>query len=224
MLAWIIKPLLFRFQIAQRPRARFLAATALSVLKPRFKKVLRPVAGWLVRAGVTANQVTVFSLAGSIAVGAALAAEGGAHPALFGVLPLWLLFRMVLATLDGTMAHDFGQKSRLGGILNEAGDVISDMALYMPLALMAPFSPKGVAIVMVLAVEAEIVGIAVERLGGGRRVEGPMGKADRSIVFGTIGAWLALVGTLPAAMAWVMPILAVLLVLTIANRLRFASV
>lgn len=224
MLAWVIKPLQFRFQIAQLPRARFLAATALSVLKPRFKRTLRPVARRLVLAGFTANQITVCSLIGSIAVGAVLATGGAAHPTLYGLLPAWLLLRMVLATLDGTMAQDFGQKSRVGGILNEVGDVISDMALYMPLALVAPLSPKWVAIVVVFAVEAEIVGIAVERLGGGRRVEGPMGKADRSIVFGAIGAWLALAGSLPTYMTCVMPVLAVMLVLTIANRLRFAGV
>jgi len=42
-------------------------------LKPRFQALLRPVAGMLYRAGVTANTVTVFACLLSVALGAFLA-------------------------------------------------------------------------------------------------------------------------------------------------------
>jgi CDP-diacylglycerol--glycerol-3-phosphate 3-phosphatidyltransferase len=49
---------------------------------------------------------------------------------------------MARATIDGTLAIDFGRKSRLGGILNEVGDVVSDVVLLVPLAFVAPFTAK----------------------------------------------------------------------------------
>ena len=42
---------------------------------------------------------------------------------------------MALNALDGMLAREFNQKSRLGAVLNELGDVVSDTALYLPIAL-----------------------------------------------------------------------------------------
>ena len=47
---------------------------------------------------------------------------------------------MALNAIDGMLAREFGQKSALGGYLNEIGDVVSDAALYAPFALVAPFA------------------------------------------------------------------------------------
>jgi CDP-diacylglycerol--glycerol-3-phosphate 3-phosphatidyltransferase len=44
-------------------------------------------------------------------------------------LPLWVPVRTACAAIDGTRAIDFEQKSRLGGVLNEVGDIVSDVAL-----------------------------------------------------------------------------------------------
>jgi hypothetical protein len=122
-----------------RPRAAFLAATALNPLKPLFKRALRPLVERLARAGVTANQVTIISLVGSLL---SVHADGGP---VWGLLPAWMLARMALATIDGMLAIDFGQKSRLGSILNEVGDVISDIASLPRPAIqpgaMTPFWP-----------------------------------------------------------------------------------
>ena len=48
-----------------------------------------------------------------------------ANHRLFVILPVWLVARTACATIDGTLAIEFGQKSRVGSILNEAGDIIS---------------------------------------------------------------------------------------------------
>ena len=105
----------------------------LYALKPAFQTLLRPLAGRLVRAGVTANAVTVAALVLSLAEGGAIALWP-ASPWPFLALPLVLLVRMALNALDGIMAREHGQASRLGAILNEAGDMVSDLALYLPFA------------------------------------------------------------------------------------------
>jgi CDP-diacylglycerol--glycerol-3-phosphate 3-phosphatidyltransferase len=182
-------------------------------LKPAFQAQLRPLVGRLAAAGVTANQVTVAAALGSVAVGALLAL-GQAW--LFLLLPLWLLLRMAMNAIDGMLAREHGQRSALGGYLNELGDVVSDAALYSPFAVLAPFGGFCVGLVVVLAVISEFAGV----LGAERRYDGPMGKSDRALAFGALGLWAGLAGGLPEIAWWAMPALALLLLLTIANRVR----
>jgi CDP-diacylglycerol--glycerol-3-phosphate 3-phosphatidyltransferase len=199
----------------------FLGGTALSVLKPRFRHALRPLVAQLARLGVTANQVTLLSLLGSLLVGGALSVSAD-RPLILALLPLWLLLRMCCATIDGSLAIDFGQKSRLGGVLNEVGDLISDAALLAPLAFTGWFTRDWVVAMIVLAALTEIAGILGPWLGGSRRLDGPLGKADRSIMLGIAGAWLATGLPLPGGDA-LPAICAVFLLLTVANRLRAAA-
>jgi CDP-diacylglycerol--glycerol-3-phosphate 3-phosphatidyltransferase len=208
-------------ETAVRGRVPFFAATSLTLLKPWLKKALRPIAAKLVRAGATANQVTLASLAGSIAVGWLLCTHSG-ETSLFALLPGWLVVRTACAAIDGTMAVEFGQKTGLGGFLNEAGDIASDAALFLPLAFVAPFSPSAIAFLIGLATLSEIAGIAGSFLGGDRRLDGPLGKADRSIVLMVLGVMTAIFGGLPPVASLVTPVLGTGLVLTIWNRLRYA--
>jgi len=120
------------------------------------------------------------------------------------------------------LAREFGQRSRLGACLNELGDVLADAALYAPFALIAPFAPAWVAAVIVLAVASELAGLLGPLIGASRRYDGPMGKSDRAFVFGALGLWIGVSPGLPDALAWLMPILAALLALTIVNRVRGA--
>src|SRR3954469_16443638 len=112
-------------------------------LKPRFQALLRPLVRRLADAGVTANQVTLAAAIGSVALGVLLCCKSHNH-ALFLLLPVWLAVRMALNAIDGMLAREFGQKSRLGGYLNELCDVVSDAALMLPFALIAPFSQPAV--------------------------------------------------------------------------------
>jgi CDP-diacylglycerol---glycerol-3-phosphate 3-phosphatidyltransferase len=198
-----------------------LSLTSLSFLKPRFLRNLRPLAGFLARAGVAANQVTIFALCGSLGVGLTLL-MGVRLPVLFGLLPVWLAIRMVLSTIDGILAQEHGQKSRLGGFLNEAGDIVSDTALYAPFAFVKPFGPDWTTTIVVLLVASEFAGLAGPLVGGTRRCDGPFGKSDRAIAFGLVSAWIAAVGTLPAEAKYLFPIFALLLAVTIAMRLCYA--
>src|SRR5947207_2460802 len=53
------------------------------------------------------------------------------------LLAAFLFIRMALNAVDGMLAREHGMKSKLGAILNELGDVVSDAALYLPFALLA---------------------------------------------------------------------------------------
>jgi CDP-diacylglycerol---glycerol-3-phosphate 3-phosphatidyltransferase len=203
-----------------RPRLAFIGATSLTFLKPRIRTALRPVAASLARAGVTANQVTLLSLAGSVLIGAFLCVAD--NPRLFAVLPVWLVVRMACATIDGTLAIEFGQKSRLGGILNEAGDIISDIALFLPLMFVAPFAKSDIGFLILLTVACELAGIAGPMLGSNRRLEGPLGKADRAIVLLVLAIAIAACDPLPRGAWLIVPVLALGLAVTLWNRIRFA--
>src|SRR3954469_13233718 len=199
-------------------------------LKPAFQRLLRPLCGSLARAGVTANQVTVaaalLSLAGGgllgpLAAGGLVAWRPAARWPLL-LIPGVLLVRMALNAIDGMLAREHGQKSALGGILNELGDVVSDVALYLPLALVLGIIPWLVVILALLAGLTEMTGLAAVQMGPSRRYDGPMGKSDRAVALGAL--CLALGLGAPTG-PWTNVLLALLdaaLVLTVVNRSRQA--
>jgi len=188
-------------------------------IKPRFQNLLRPLTQRLAAAGITANAVTLLAMAISVAIGLALTVFQP-EPVAFLVLPVWLFLRMALNAIDGMLAREHGQKSTLGAYLNELTDVISDAALYLPFAFVPPFGGVAVGLVIWLAAVSEMAGAIGPMVGASRRYEGPMGKSDRAFVFGALGLWLALAGNLPLWLAWLMPAVALLIVLNIINRVR----
>jgi CDP-diacylglycerol--glycerol-3-phosphate 3-phosphatidyltransferase len=191
----------------------------LYALKPRFQSLLRPLAAALAKMGVTANQVTVAAMGGSLAAGGLLCLPQCPRVA-FLLLPAWLGVRMALNAIDGMLAREFGQQSRLGSYLNELGDVVSDAALLLPLAFVAPFSLPAVLTVIFLALLTEYAGALGPLAGAARRYDGPLGKSDRAAIAGALAVWIGLGLALPAWIAWLMPAMAVLLVVTIVNRIR----
>jgi len=190
-------------------------------LKPKFQNLLRPLCTGLANAGVTANQVTTSAAVLSIALGAAIAATHGAAWSLF-LLPPVLFARMALNAIDGMLAREFNQKSRVGAVLNELGDVVSDTALYLPFALIPGVSPILVSLVVVIGVMTEMAGVVAVQIGAVRHYEGPFGKSDRAVFFGSLGFALAL-GLAPGL--WtdiVLGLAAFAGALTILNRARAA--
>jgi CDP-diacylglycerol--glycerol-3-phosphate 3-phosphatidyltransferase len=188
-------------------------------LKPRFQSLLRPLVRRLAAAGVTANQVTLAAAIGSVALGTLLCCKSD-NPALFLLLPLWLALRMALNAIDGLLAREFGQKSRLGGYLNELCDIVSDAALLLPFAAIAPFSQAAVFAVVGLAILTEYAGVMGPLVGASRRYDGPLGKSDRAFLMGALALWIGLGLPLGSWMAWAMPLAGLLLVLTVINRVR----
>lgn len=155
-------------------------------LKPKFQQLLHPLLVWLHRRGVTANEITVVSIVFSFGIGV-LFWEASAVPLFFLALPIGLLVRMILNALDGMMAREFGQTSRLGEVLNEVGDVVSDVFIFFPLLKYHPESLCWVVAFIVLSVLNEFAGVMGKVLGGQRRYEGPMGKSDRALLMGIYG-------------------------------------
>lgn len=188
-------------------------------LKPKFQNLLRPLVKLLYSAGVTANQVTLSACAVSILLGALLIKFADIST-LFFLLPIWMFLRMALNAIDGMLAREFNQKTPLGGYLNEATDVISDAALYIPFAFVVPFDWGVISLVIFLAFMSEFLGVLGQVHGSGRRYDGPMGKSDRAFVFGLIGTIYAVFGQLPSWFSWALYAVALLLVLTCINRVR----
>jgi CDP-diacylglycerol---glycerol-3-phosphate 3-phosphatidyltransferase len=190
-------------------------------LKPAFQSLLRPLTRRLAAAGVTANQVTVAAMLLSFAAGGAIALWPAERWPLL-LVPAVLFARMALNAVDGMLAREHGMQSRLGAVLNELGDVLSDAALYLPFALVPGVDATGVVAVVVLALIAEMTGVVGVQIGAGRRYDGPMGKSDRALVFALVALALGLGAPGGAWLAWLLAAVALLSVLTIVNRARRA--
>ena len=189
-------------------------------LKPKFQGLLRPLTNLLARAGVSANDVTLFAMALSFLAGGAILYFRSFRILL--LLPLVLFLRMALNAIDGMLAREHNQKTPLGAILNELGDVFSDAALYLPLATILPFDPLLVVLIVLFAVISEMTGVLGIQIGASRRYDGPMGKSDRAFVFGALGLLLGLELPIFPIVRPVLWIILLLLLLTILNRSRGA--
>ncbi|RCX32775.1 CDP-alcohol phosphatidyltransferase family protein [Thioalbus denitrificans] len=190
-------------------------------LKPRFQALLRPLVSRLASAGVSANQVTVVAIALSLGTGAIILSNPTSHWPLL-LLPLALLLRMALNAIDGMLAREHGMVSALGGMLNELGDVVSDIALYLPLAFVPALSPALVVLVVLGSVVSEMTGVVGVQIGASRRYEGPMGKSDRALWLGAVGAVLGLGVDAAPWINGVLVVMVLLLGLTVVNRARGA--
>jgi len=188
-------------------------------LKPAFQNLLRPLVRQLAKSGVTANQVTLAAALLSVLLGAVLAVFSHINW-LFALLPVWMLLRMALNAIDGMLAREFDQQSKLGAYLNELSDVIADSALYLPFALLPGINAPLLVSLALLAVVSEYAGVLGLMVGATRRYDGPLGKSDRAFAFGLLGLLVAL--GWPSAV-WINALLALLLVfslITLYNRVK----
>lgn len=194
-------------------------------LKPKFQNLLRPLCGALAKSGITANQVTIAAAVLSLGEGAAIFFSYGAAWALLG-LPLVLFVRMELNAIDGMLAREFGQKSKLGAILNELGDVVSDTALYLPFVVFLiadlVYVPLAVGAFVAIGVMTEVTGLAAVLIGASRRYEGPMGKSDRALWVGLLAVVVAANRGAMFIMPYYFGVLTLLGIWTIINRARAA--
>ena len=188
-------------------------------LKPKFQNLLRPLVITLEQRGVTANQVTLTACAISVILGLILTALSGYHW-LFILIPIWLFVRMALNAIDGMLAREFNQKSRLGGYLNEITDVVSDAALYLPFAFVHPFDTLQIGLIIWLSALTEFCGVLGQVQGKTRRYDGPLGKSDRAFLFGVLGLVYVFVPTLPDFLYWLLWIVIILLIVTCVKRVK----
>jgi CDP-diacylglycerol--glycerol-3-phosphate 3-phosphatidyltransferase len=189
-------------------------------LKPAFQSLLRPLVRRMALAGITANAVTLTAVLTSLALGALLYVLAPARPEWFLLLPAWMFLRMALNAIDGMLAGEFGQKSPLGAYLNELSDVVADAALYVPFVLVAPFGWGSVGCLIFLSAVSEMAGALGPMIGAPRQYHGPVGKSDRAFLFGALGLWLGVAGSLPDGVFWLLPAACVGIIINIFNRIQ----
>ncbi len=189
-------------------------------LKPRFQQLLQPLLAGLARRHVTPNQVTLLATGLSLAYGAALALRP-LDWRLWAGVPGFMLLRMALNAIDGMLANFSNQKTRMGAVLNELGDQISDAALVLPFALVPDICAPLLVVAALSALLVEFAGVLAVLVGSARRFEGPMGKSDRAFAF----ALLAILIASGAGSLWLNALLVLILlglVWTLVNRLKRA--
>jgi CDP-diacylglycerol--glycerol-3-phosphate 3-phosphatidyltransferase len=189
-------------------------------LKPRFQQLLRPSLSWLARAGVTPNQITLLAMVLSLLYGAALLLWPQDMRLWVG-LPMFMLLRMGLNAIDGMLAQATGKKTRLGALLNEVADQVSDAALVLPFAFTSGIYAPLVVLAALAALLVEFSGVLALQVGAARGFDGPMGKSDRAAAF----SLLALLLAAGAGPLWLNGLLCLVLLLsawTLLNRLRSA--
>lgn len=157
-------------------------------LKPKFQHLLLPVLNQLHKQQITANKITMAAILWSFILGILLF-QSPSHPIYLLFVALGLLIRMALNALDGMMARTYNQQSKVGEILNEVGDVVSDIIIFCGL-FSSPFANTTIIFLfIVLSIINEFAGIIAKVISGNRRYDGPMGKSDRALL---IGLWCVL--------------------------------
>jgi len=190
-------------------------------LKPAFQNLLRPACRALAQKGVSANQVTVAAFVLSLLCGIAIWFSAAASWSLL-LVPVVLFVRMALNAIDGMLAREFDMKTPLGALLNELGDVLSDIAIYLPFGLVPGMPPEPLVIGVALAIVVEMTGVLAVFIGAPRDYSGPMGKSDRAVLFGLLALLFAF--GVPGGM-WLLAVMWLwnaLQIATMVNRARAA--
>ena len=153
-------------------------------IKPKFQQLLKPLLHFLFKMGVSANMITWSAIVLSAVTGLLIWLEPSQNMLLF--LPLSLLIRMALNALDGMMARTYHMQSKQGEVLNELGDVVSDLLLYFPLLKLFSLPIYVLITFLFMSVVNEYAGILGKAINGIRQYDGPMGKSDRAFVVGLL--------------------------------------
>ncbi len=188
-------------------------------IKPKFQQFLKPALTALHKMGVSANQITLASLVLSLFIGMAFwfAAD---YPILFLALPIGLFLRMALNALDGMMARTYNQQSKEGEVLNEIGDIFSDLFVFFPLIRFEQDHIYLIVVFICLSIINEFAGLLGKVIKGERRYDGPMGKSDRAFVLGLYGIFSFLRIGFKSYSVWLFAIVNLLLVISTATRIR----
>ena len=154
-------------------------------IKPKFQQLLMPLLKFLRRLGISPNSITVFSILLSFGI-AYFFWNTSDNSSYFLIVAFGLLLRMMLNALDGMMARIYNLQSKLGEVLNEVGDIVSDVAIYFPLIIFESLRIEIAIIFILLSIINEFCGLMAKVISGERRYDGPMGKSDRAFLIGVI--------------------------------------
>tara|TARA_B100000609_G_C17123960_1_gene386531 strand:- start:328 stop:924 length:597 start_codon:yes stop_codon:yes gene_type:complete len=154
-------------------------------IKPAFQKLLMPLLVLLRKCGFTPNLLTVLAIVLSLGLGYVFS-EASTNETFYLYVALGLLFRMMLNALDGMMARIYNLQSISGEILNEVGDIVSDVVIFYPLLLIEELDFGLSFGFIILSIINEFSGVLAKSISGERRYDGPMGKSDRASLVGVL--------------------------------------
>ncbi len=158
-----------------------------SSVRPAVARVWAPVVARLVRAGVTADAVTIFGTLGAVAGAAGLIGTGHLFWGAFTVTVF-----VLLDMLDGALARARGGGSVFGAVLDSTGDRAADAAIFG--ALVWWFSGAGDnRLIVLLALLCLVLGVLTSYIKA--RAEGVGLSCDVGVVERTERLILVLVGT-----------------------------
>ena len=146
------------------------------------RKVLRNLPGL---STLSPNALSLFAIVPGL-----LAAFYLYHGAWLGALAC-IMGRMIINTLDGLVAEEFGKKSNLGGYLNRLPGEFTDILIVLGLWPHATY-PWNLALV-ILAGWVQMMGILGLAAGGSTQSVGPCGQTDRLAII-LIGCLMAISG------------------------------
>src|SRR6266542_2456352 len=186
------------------------------VSRAGFARAFEPIARVLLRAGVSANAVTVVGSAVIVAAAVGLATRG------------WLITATIVITLvaltdmlDGAIARASGGTSRFGALLDSTMDRIADGAVFGALTYWLAITGQraNVAAALICLIAGQIVSYVKARAEG-LGLEANVGVAERFerliiIGLGGVGHGLGI----PYALEVALWLLAVLSVITVAQRI-----
>lgn len=187
-------------------------------LKPKFQSLLRPGVNRLAHSGVTANQVTLFTLVFTLVSSITLFTIGAS--VWWGILPIVLFIRMALNAVDGMLAREHNMAFSLGLVLNEVCDLISDAAIYLSFIAITGFNAYALFGLVLLAWLSEVIAILSVQITKKRANQGPLGKSDRAFLFGLLGLLIAFEVDFTSSGLWIILIANLALVITIYKRLH----
>ncbi|UXU84517.1 CDP-alcohol phosphatidyltransferase family protein [Mammaliicoccus sciuri] len=187
-------------------------------IKPKFQQLLMPIVDLMRKIGMTPNQVTILALLLSIITGIILSIFHE-NKWIYILMPIVMFVRMALNAIDGVMAKKYQMKSHLGLLLNELGDVISDLFLFIPFVFIAEDYGIGIMLFISLSIISEMAGVTVQVIGSSRRYDGPMGKSDRAFIVGFISFLIFVHLNIIPYLHFVFYVCSILMLINIYNRI-----
>ena len=126
---------------------------------------------------------------------------------------------MILNALDGMVAVWTNTQSRLGMVLNEAGDIISDTVLFLSFLAFLPSLKAFILVLTFGSIFIEVVSLVILSKRGIRPFCGPFGKSDRAVFMGMLALSIYFASPVQV-LSYLMVLSFLLMATTIFNRLK----
>jgi CDP-diacylglycerol--glycerol-3-phosphate 3-phosphatidyltransferase len=188
-------------------------------VKPALLRGLDPIIGWLERAGVRPDVLTLAAIPVGAIAGIAILVSPSAPLALL-LVPVAVVLRLILNLLDGALARRTGMIHARGELFNEVGDRLADVLMLAPVAFVPGAHQSTVLFGVTIAVLASFTSVATKAAGGTRSYRGILSKPGRMALLSVTAIAVIVVGS--AAWGPFGPLLLIGTSLTLLERLVLA--